>query len=85
MVADAVDKGAQPLRLAQTTILAQNSEDPGERLLSHVLDRVRGLQARPKFDPEQLGEVADEVRLRLAVSSPKLFYISCIEGLKMQN
>jgi hypothetical protein len=43
MVANRIHKCAEALRLAQAAVLAQNREDPGEGLLAHVLDGMRGL------------------------------------------
>jgi hypothetical protein len=49
VAADSIDKRAKALRLAQASILAQHREDTRECLLAHVLNRLQGLESRPKL------------------------------------
>jgi hypothetical protein len=52
MITDGVHECTKPFGLTQTAIFAQNSEDPCEGLLAHVLDHVQRLEARAKLNPE---------------------------------
>jgi hypothetical protein len=84
VIASGVDKRAEPLRLAQSSIAAKDRKDPREGFLAYVLDCMRRLEPGTKLQPEQFGEVAEEMFLSFALPGAKAFYIFRIERVELQ-
>ena len=78
-VADCIHKGAQALGLAQPAVLAQNREDAGKGLLTHILDRLWRLKPRAELQLEQPRKIGNEVLLRPVVTSTEVINVTCIE------
>jgi hypothetical protein len=85
IVADGVDEGPEALGLAQRIFPPQCGEHSGESLLTHVLDGLGGLKARPEFQMKKLGKIAYEVFLGRQVPCTEVFDVTCIECTKLQS
>jgi hypothetical protein len=85
VIADGIYEGAQALRLAKSTGFPEARKYPSEGFLTHVLDRLRGLEPRAKLQMEQFGEVANEMLLSAGVPSAEIFDVGRVERVKLQG
>jgi len=85
VVADRVYEGTEAFRLAQGAGLSEAGKDPRERFLTHVLDRLRGLEPRAKLQMEQFSEVAYEMLLGAEVPSAEIFDVRRVKRVKLQG
>jgi hypothetical protein len=83
--ADCVDESAEALRLADRAGFSEAGKYSCKRFLTHVLNRLRGLQPRAKLQMEQFGEVANEVLLSAEVPSAEIFDVCGIERMELQG
>ena len=85
MIADRINKGAEALGLAQAAVSIQDCEDTRECFLTHVFNRLEGLESRPKLYTEQAGKVCDEMLLGLDITRAQSSNVICIERMKLQT
>ena len=85
VVANGVDKGPQPVRIAQRTVSAQDGKHARKGLLAHIVDGLAGWKARTKLQVKKLGEISDEMLLGAAVPCTKTLDITGIERFELQR
>lgn len=85
MVADRIDVGPDPLRMADLLVGTQRLENAQEGFLAGVFDQLPRSQPRMQFDPQQILEVGDEMPLGLRVSAAKTMHVGGIEALEVPS
>src|SRR3974390_2670909 len=83
VIADRIDERPQAVGLKNLAI-AQSHKESGKRLLPHVFDGLRGLQARAQFDLDQRAEVGREMLLDPEVTCSQPAEIGFVERVELQ-
>ena len=71
--------------MLDTLILAEDSKDAKEGLLTNIVDDVSGEVAGPKLNKDELGEICDEMLLRGGVAGFKPLQVQVVESEQLQN
>src|SRR3984957_12528780 len=85
MIANIIYECAETFRLAQTTILAQDLQNPGKGFLANIVYGMGRLKPRPKLEFKQCGEISNKMLLRLEVSSAECVYVLRMERMELQG
>ena len=82
--ADRVDKSTQPLRMLQTTFVAENVEDSNKCLLPDILNQLRRTETRPQLYDEKVAEIAREMTFCFRLTLNQALDIASIKSLALQ-
>jgi hypothetical protein len=85
VIANRVYEGAEAFGLAQGAGLSQACKNSGKCLLTHVFNRMGGVEPRAKLQMKQFGEVRNEMLLSAGFPSAEIFDVSRIECMKLQG
>ena len=85
VVADRADEGSKGRRLRHARPLPQGSQHTQERLLAHVLGRLRRDAAHPQLGGEQASEIAGEVQLGVRIALRQPGHVSRVEDLEFEQ
>src|SRR5579883_549768 len=85
IVADRIDEGTEPLRLANAFRAAQDREEACKRFLANIFDGLWTTQADTQLQLNQFAEIRNKVFLRAEVAGAKTLQVRRIEGLKLHG